>query len=252
MIYDYPQTFVPQSLRSRAIALPLAEYFNFVVPVPCGDCRQYFLPFAEDDVFFFQFNDNVLSVVLKDELTDDVISPNGVSIDGKQFSIDFSQIDASVKCFYITVNGDCRLSHGYERATCRDTVLCEGIYLAGSKDLQGNRYSNSFSNRIRIYGQLEWVSEETEQETKNDRIVSTTARSVYQLRPSAMLKKESWALKRLLKTVLRADTVKITYQGIAYFYDSISETVDKGNDASFSWHPTITLRTKPEKLNFQC
>ncbi len=115
----------------------------------------------------------------------------------------------------------------------------------------GNLYSNGYSNRMRLFGQLEWVSEETEQVKQNEKVTSSTARSVYNLRPK-LVKNQSWALKQLLKSVCRADTVKAKYLGNTYFYDAVQDAVEKGNETSFDWHPNIILRTKAEKLNYYC
>lgn len=252
MIYEYPQTFTPLSIRSRGILLSLASYFDFVVPVPCASCREYFLPYEDGDKFWFQFNQTVNTVELKDEHTDAIINPDGVTIDGKQFSIDTSLLPPSLACFYVVVNGDCRLTHGYEKAKCKETVLIEGLYENGRKDIQGNSYLNGYSNRLRIYADLEYVGDEIEEKTVNDIKTAVIIRDLYELRPTVLINNNSWLLKHLLKSVLRAPTIKATFGNNTYLYETLSDGVEKGNDLSDKWHPVITLKTVAKTQDLIC
>lgn len=253
MIYEYPQTFTDFNLRTKAVVLDLAPYFDFVIPVPCGDCREYFLPFLDTDVFWFQFNEIVNTVELKRESDSTVITPDGVTIDGKQFSIDYSQIPSDVDCFYIEVNSDCRLRHGYERVKCdKDTVLIEGVYGEGKTDLNGVNYINNFSNKVRIYAELEKTADETEEIRVNDRLTSLKLRDIYELRSNRLLKNPSWILGHLLKSVLRAPSINAEYRGNSYIYETLVEQSEKNNDNSPSWLPIFALKTPAVEQDLIC
>ena len=67
MIYDVPQIFTPESFDSNSIMLDFSSYFSFIQEAECDDCRRYFLPFEDSDIFYFQFNDNVISVNIFNE-----------------------------------------------------------------------------------------------------------------------------------------------------------------------------------------
>lgn len=252
MIYEYPQTFTDFNLRTKAVILDLESYFDFVIPVPCGDCREYFLPFLETDVFWFQFNFAVVTVELKKESDGSVITPDGVTIDGNQFSVDMSELPSNIECFYIEVNGFCRLRHGYEKARCSDTVLIEGIYGENKTDLNGVTYQNGFSNRVRLYAELEKTADETEELRVNDRLTSIKIQDVYELRSNRLLKNQSWILGHLLKSVLRAPSINAEYQGNSYLYETMTEQSEKNNDNSPSWLPRFILKTPAVEQDLIC
>ena len=255
MEHTYPQTFSGfTDNKSYTRKVDIDIFLDYVIPVPCQDCVSFFMPFTSTDVFHYQFNDQIQAVQFFNPTNDEEIITGAATISGKTFSIDFSQL-TGIDCFYIKVNGDCRLQHGYTRAEVdcdRATVLLESFY--SKNDFLGNDYTlNAYSNKVRVFAELEWKEEETETEEDSDgKVTLQKIRSVYELRFMEEIDNGSWMLSHILKSVLRGDGLQATYNGETYQFDRFTDGVAKDNDTSESWMPIIDLKTSWIEQDYKC
>lgn len=254
MIYEIEQTFTFESNESYARILSLEDIANFVEPVPCEDCVKFFMPFTSSDVVNFAFNSAVIGVDFYNPKDDAPISKNGsVIINENGFTLDFSKLDPALNCFYIKVNGDCRLQHGYVRheIDCgRKTFTLESFY--SSKDLLGNDYADGYSNKIRFFGETEFIrfDQETEENSEGT-IKSHEVRKVYAVRFDPIAN-DSWILNALLNSVLLGNDITLTREtGEVIVMDSFADAVEK-DDLSEEWAFTIELRTPVNTVNNNC
>ncbi len=253
MTHEYNQSaFTFSNANTYSRRLSLQALVKFVTPIPCVSCPQFFFPFLATDEFHFQSNGEVIQVEVINAETDQEIT--GVSsFTEKGFKLDFSKIPDTVNCVKIITNGACTLQHGYQRVRedCgMSTVLIESTYK--KEDCLGYDYTTGYSNRIRIYAELEHISEEAETEEENDRVISEEIRSVYELRLLKELEPDSWMLKRLLKSVLRGNEPTTTYKGETIKFDKFTEGIEKNNEINENWLPVIKLRTPPCEKNLIC
>lgn len=249
MTYEYPQDFTPVSSNSFTRIIRLSELPADIESVPCTGCVEKFLPYTASDQFFFQFTEDIEEVRFY-RATDDteVIATEAIEFFGTKM---FSVIPYLVGgCFYIKVNNDCRLQHGYEPAPTdcgQKTALIESDYK--KLDERGNDYSDGiYSNRIRFYADLWHSAEETDTKEENGRVVETKVRSVYTLRIEESFSPESWALFHLLKSALRGSPVRVTFDGKTHIFERFTDSIDKYEDEQ-AWAFEIKLKKPPFTLN---
>lgn len=253
MDYTVPQTFTFDDNLSYTRKLTGDTFVKFVTPVPCEGCTPFFMPFVSGDVYHYQFNEAVQAVQFFDPGTDEEFISTAAIISGNTFKLDMSRMTKD--CFYIKINGDCRLQHGYVRAETdcgRATVLLESDY--DTVDFLGNDYTlNGYSNRTRVFAELEFIEEETETEENSDGEVTLhRIRDVYELRFMDYIENNSWMLTNLLKAVLRGENLRAAYKGDIYYFDRFTEAVSKQNDINESWLPLINLKTNWIEKDLKC
>lgn len=136
------------------------------------------------------------------------------------------------------------------------TIKVESFY--PFLDCHQNRYSDGYSNQIRLNGVF-YFHRQTEK-TEFDDFDSLTSRQIYEVYKLELhaIRAESWLLKHILQVVLGGENITIDYTnefGVSkiesgfYFKgeDIIREVVGKE-----SWHIKVELYRKVCKVAFGC
>lgn len=127
--------------------------------------------FLDSDVFTYQFNFAVESVLLKDIATGDTIIDLTAEWGSGNFVVaTMSDVPADVGCFYIQVNEDCCFEFYFERVTdtqCEEqTLLIESTY--PTVDCYGHNYNSGYSNRMRLNARILRLGSESDANPSRD------------------------------------------------------------------------------------
>lgn len=251
--YHYPTTYIYQEIDTYSKLLELDSFINYVIPIPFDSNNQYYIPFTDEDVFNFCTNETVSQVQFFEQCSEDeIVQLSAVTINGKCFTIDFSEFADSIKCFRIKVNGQ-PLEYGFTRADdgCRNTVTIESFY--ETYDPLGYSYiGGSYSNKTRLFAELEHVGQEKEVEEQDGEVISTKVYEVYELRLTEGLKQGSFILNKLLNSILLGKDITVITNGVTHVFDKHIDGVNKDNDLNEDWYSTIVLRKKPIEVDYIC
>jgi len=215
--HTYPQTFTPQDSLSFADVLSLESYFKYPKnQMDSSCCGAYSLPYIADDTFMITLPYTPTTLQLKDG--DDVNIAGGITNSGGIVTIDFTGMTDNIIQVYI----DSVCSEFNFHLFAPDTLgCCDGmpsynnssIRLYSSYcnyDLLDNDYSGTYSNWIRIFGQLFETNQPKTEETRNEngRLIRRVVKKNYEM-ITHIIKKDSWIYNHLKESVLVGDSLMI-------------------------------------------
>ena len=254
-ITPVPTVAIDTETWTRTISL--ADFLDCITrsaccpyPVACYVDR---LPIISSDNFTFGFNFDV-SQVRTIQLDGTVISDvtGSWKTGAKQITVKGSEAPA---CFSVLINDDCALCFAYEKipdnACGKGTLLIESTYT--DRDCFGNRYGSGYTNAMRIYADMRYITSSAEVERDEDEnVVSNKIRMTYGVRFLQLLHERGYPIAQLTNVTLRGFDLKVTEpDGTETEFDIFSDSVDINLDYDY-WLPNFELTQKPCELDFGC
>lgn len=235
----------------------ISELYECVSITPCVDCSVcplYVLPFFETDTFAYTLDFRITLVELLN-LDGTLIQTQNSWANGSLLTVNFSDI-TEINCFRIRLNGECCFEFSYERITedCHknNSLLIWSEY--DNVDCLGNRYP-AFSNKVRIYAYINHISDTSEVEEKDGKVVSEKLREVYLLefnRGDRGLVPDTYFSALFRRATMRGSIIYVETAENTYIFDKFTDSIERGTDATKNWYPKIRLETLPCELDFIC
>lgn len=263
LVIPYYNLVINTNTYTRRISTDIACPINFP-DCPCVDdyCPKYKVPFIETDLFQFYVSNKPESAVAIDLSTNTVITPTPLIIQGTKITVDFSLLPPEVCSFYIryTHKGnefcfefsfvrvylkptECLTAEDYDCG--KDTLLLKSNFTG--RDCAGNRYTNGYTNEIRIFGLTYRVGTTlNEEKTERQVIIRRLIQEKHKLKTYG-LPDNSWLLKHIIDSVLTGEDLSINSN--IYLLDG---DIDKTKEDLDKWFLDINLKTKPCEVNYSC
>lgn len=260
--FNYPLLDVKIQTGTVTITRDISELYDCVVITacaPCPPCILYRLPFIESDTFSFTMDFKIVNVRVK-RLNGTLIGIYNSWASNNLLTINFADISESEKCFYIELERKdgtfCCFEFAFERVgiDCHSSTLLISSYY-DSKDCNGNNYANSYSNQVRIYALLEQVSNETEINKSEDKIISEKIRDVYQLsfnREGFGLVPGTFFFKHFTRSVMRGYGILVEREDKQYEFEKFESEITAAQNVVQEWYPVLKLKTPPCEIDFVC
>ena len=243
---------------ASTLELDLAPFFAFLTvnPVDAGncDCRLYSLPYLPGDFFTFQISETITTVeLLEDDGTDVTAGVVIFGTDDKFFSLDTTGF--TTDRFHIKLNNSFCFEFNFEITLAPEkTILIEGIYAVGATDFSKRVYDEGYSNKLRLLATTKWTGKKISTITDGeDRQVSKTVQSVFDINLNVTISENSWLLDRVIDAILLADQVVVTLtSGVQHTFLGAETNIDKNNESSSAWFLAIKLSKAAQTITINC
>ena len=255
MIEITPVPTVSTDTETWTRLIDLSGFTDCITLSPCCpypvECYNDRLPIIDSDNFTFGFNFDVTQVRTI-ELDGTVIADvtGSWKTGAKQITVKGSE---APDCFSVLINDDCALCFSYEKIPdCgKSTLLIESTY--EDRDCHGNRYGDGYTNAIRVYGDMRYVTNTAEiEEDEDNNIISNKIREIYGVRLLSLLFERGYPIFHLTKVALRGFDLTVTEtDGTATVFDIFTDSVSINLEYNY-WLADFELTTLPCELNYGC